>query len=498
MVAAVESVRRYGLQHPLLQELTDDVEHIQKAHKRAEEQKRDEVREQLLERAAQLAPGNSDSLANLEHTIDRAERYGVEENLVLSVYSQLKMAKCEQELDEAMQLRSIRHLEIAIDQAAECGGVARVKVRAAERVLEEEHHIKKVLNYFRETLQLPGRKQRVLCCYEELCQTQLGRSEEGGFRTPGKRYSQDDPWVHAQAAEEVQTDYVEVLEDTSDNLVLIHKDAYKDAFASCCRVAVKLAKVPRTVQLDQEKSMLGLTHPNVVKFTAPGLRVLPDAEEADLLFLFIFLVNVLDEEAVECAGEDAPEDVENGPYPSEDLDAASTDESTQDPAESAKAGEADTHAGVSSKEGDNESEAGFALFSANHASARIFIPSATAMQKAPVCRHKAAQRAVAMKVAQTGLAPFQDLARNSFSSKSPAAARFDMWPKAAGDTEPAGWPDASDTPDASPALAAQQSPAGGRSVASAASDRLKREQEAAKRTLASAMGGSQPAHGRMT
>ena len=144
MVAAVESVRRYGLQHPLLQELTDDVEHIQKAHKRAEEQKRDEVREQLLERAAQLAPGNSDSLANLEHTIDRAERYGVEENLVLSVYSQLKMAKCEQELDEAMQLRSIRHLEIAIDQAAECGGVARVKVRAAERVLEEEHHIKKV------------------------------------------------------------------------------------------------------------------------------------------------------------------------------------------------------------------------------------------------------------------------------------------------------------------------------------------------------------------
>ena len=184
MVAAVESVRRYGLQHPLLQELTDDVEHIQKAHKRAEEQKRDEVREQLLERAAQLAPGNSDSLANLEHTIDRAERYGVEENLVLSVYSQLKMAKCEQELDEAMQLRSIRHLEIAIDQAAECGGVARVKVRAAERVLEEEHHIKKVLNYFRETLQLPGRKQRVLCCYEELCQTQLGRSEEGGFRTP--------------------------------------------------------------------------------------------------------------------------------------------------------------------------------------------------------------------------------------------------------------------------------------------------------------------------
>ncbi|CAE7464785.1 SPCC736.13 [Symbiodinium sp. CCMP2592] len=85
--------------------------------------------------------------------------------------------------------------------------------------------------------------------------------------------------------------------------------------------------------------------------------------------------------------------------------------------------------------------------------------------------------------------------RNSFSSKSPASARFDMWPKAAGDTEPApGWPsDASDTPlDASPALAAQQSPAGGRSVASAASVRLKREQEAAKRTLASAMGGSQP------
>eukprot|EP00439_Symbiodinium_sp_Y106_P075233 s492_g14.t2 len=84
--------------------------------------------------------------------------------------------------------------------------------------------------------------------------------------------------------------------------------------------------------------------------------------------------------------------------------------------------------------------------------------------------------------------------RNSFSSKSPASARFDMWPKAAGDTEPAGWPDAS-TPgasDASPALAAQQSPAGGRSVASAASVRLKREQEAAKRTLASAMGGSQP------
>ena len=51
-------------------------------------------------------------------------------------------------------------------------------------MLEEEHHIKKVLNYFRETLRLPGRKQRVLCCYEELCQTQLGRSEEGGFRTP--------------------------------------------------------------------------------------------------------------------------------------------------------------------------------------------------------------------------------------------------------------------------------------------------------------------------
>ena len=118
MVAAVESVRRYGLQHPLLQELTDDVEHIQKAHKRAEEQKQDEVREQLLERAAQFVPGNSDSLANLEHTIDRAERYGVEENLVLS---QLKMAKCEQELDEAMQLRSIRHLEIAIDQARSVG-----------------------------------------------------------------------------------------------------------------------------------------------------------------------------------------------------------------------------------------------------------------------------------------------------------------------------------------------------------------------------------------
>ena len=31
----------------------------------------------------------------------------------------------------------------------------------------------------------------------------------------------------SRSAEEVQTDYVEVLEDTSDNLVLFHKDAYK-------------------------------------------------------------------------------------------------------------------------------------------------------------------------------------------------------------------------------------------------------------------------------
>ena len=57
-------------------------------------------------------------------------------------------------------------------------------------------------------------------------------------------------------------------------------------FVSCCRAAVKLAKVPWTGQLDQErfrciigfgpclnalptkKAMMGLTHPNVVKLLA--------------------------------------------------------------------------------------------------------------------------------------------------------------------------------------------------------------------------------------
>ena len=102
-------------------------------------------------------PGNRDPLTNWEHAIDRAEWYGIEQSLILGLYSvcsQVKMAKCEQELDEAMPLRNSRNLEIAIDQA-ECWGVACVEVCAAKRVLEEELHIKEVLVYFRDSLRRP-------------------------------------------------------------------------------------------------------------------------------------------------------------------------------------------------------------------------------------------------------------------------------------------------------------------------------------------------------